>query len=38
MTYSSDGSSYSIVSAGPDGQAGTADDITLSDGAIDGGE
>ena len=37
LTYTSDGSSYSIVSAGPDGLSGTGDDITLQDGAIDGG-
>ncbi len=37
MTYTSDGSSYTIVSPGPDGREGTGDDITMRDGAIDGG-
>lgn len=36
MTYSSDGRTYSVVSAGADGQSGTADDVTLRDGAISG--
>lgn len=37
MTYSSNGRSYSIVSAGPDGATGTEDDLSLRDGAIFGG-
>ena len=37
MTYSSDGRTYSIVSSGPDGVSGTADDLTLRDGNISGG-
>ena len=37
MTYSSDGRSYSVVSSGPDGESGSADDIALRDGAIAGG-
>lgn len=37
MTCSSDGRTYSIVSAGPDMVFGTGDDIVLSDGAIKGG-
>jgi len=37
MTYSSNGRSYSIVSAGPDGATGTEDDLSLRDGAIAGG-
>ena len=37
MTYSSNGHSYSIVSAGPDGATGTEDDLSLRDGAISGG-
>ena len=34
MSYSSDGSTYRIVSAGEDGAFGTGDDITLQDGAF----
>lgn len=34
MTYSSDGTTYRIVSAGEDGAFGTEDDITLHDGAF----
>jgi hypothetical protein len=34
MTYSSDGSTYTIISAGEDGAFGTEDDITLHDGAF----
>ena len=37
MSYMSDGRSYTIVSPGPDGSAGTGDDFTLSDGAISTG-
>jgi hypothetical protein len=37
MTYASDGRSYSIVSAGPDGETGTPDDIALRDGAMSAG-
>ena len=37
MTYSSDGRTYSIVSAGPDMASGTEDDITLRDGSVSGG-
>ena len=37
MTYSSNGRSYSIVSAGPDGALGTEDDLSLRDGTITGG-
>jgi hypothetical protein len=37
MTYASDGRTYSIVSSGPDGVSGTADDLTLRDGNISGG-
>ena len=37
LSYSSDGRSYTIVSAGPDAAAGTGDDITLRDGAVSGG-
>lgn len=37
MTYSSDGRTYSVVSAGPDMSSGTGDDVTLRDGAITGG-
>lgn len=37
MTYSSNGRSYSVVSAGPDGATGTEDDLALRDGAITGG-
>ena len=38
MSYSSDGRAYSVVSAGPDGVSGSADDITLRDGAVVGGQ
>ena len=34
MSYASDGRSYSIVSAGPDGETGTPDDLSLRDGAV----
>ena len=37
MSYSSDGRSYSIVSAGPDGETGTPDDLSLRDGAVNPG-
>lgn len=37
MTYASDGRTYSIVSAGPDGVSGSPDDIALRDGAIAAG-
>ena len=37
MTYSSNGHSYSVVSAGPDGATGTDDDLSLRDGVISGG-
>lgn len=37
MSYRSDGRSYTIVSAGPDGSSGTGDDIVLSDGSITSG-
>jgi len=37
MTYASDGRSYSVVSSGPDGVSGTADDLSLRDGALAGG-
>jgi len=37
MSYASDGRAYSIVSAGPDGVSGSADDLTLRDGAVTGG-
>ncbi len=37
MTYASDGRTYSVVSAGPDGESGTGDDLSLRDGAIAGG-
>lgn len=37
MTYSSDGSTYTVISPGGDGRAGTADDVVLSDGVITGG-
>lgn len=37
MSYASDGRSYTIVSAGPDGGAGTGDDIVLRDGAVTSG-
>lgn len=37
MTYSSNGRSYSIVSAGPDGASGTDDDLSLRDNTIHGG-
>lgn len=37
MTYISDGNSYTIVSVGADGAAGTSDDITLEDGTVTGG-
>jgi hypothetical protein len=37
MSYASDGRTYSIVSAGPDGETGTADDLTLRDGAVSAG-
>jgi hypothetical protein len=37
MSYASDGKTYSVVSSGPDGVSGTADDITLRDGAVSGG-
>ena len=33
----SDGRTYSIVSSGPDGVSGTADDLSLRDGTISGG-
>jgi len=36
MSYSSDGRTYAIVSAGPDGRMGSGDDVTLRDGAIAG--
>lgn len=37
MSYSSDGRTYSVVSAGPDGVSGTGDDLSLRDGDIAGG-
>ena len=37
MSYASDGRSYSVVSAGPDGETGTPDDISLRDGAVSQG-
>jgi len=37
MTYASDGRTYSVVSAGPDGTSGTGDDIALRDGSITAG-
>ncbi|HET9480156.1 MAG TPA: type II secretion system protein GspG [Candidatus Polarisedimenticolia bacterium] len=37
MTYASDGRTYSVVSAGPDGVSGSEDDIALRDGAVAGG-
>ncbi|MGH9869235.1 MAG: type II secretion system protein GspG [Candidatus Polarisedimenticolia bacterium] len=37
MSYASDGRSYSVVSAGPDGETGTPDDIALRDGAVSQG-
>ncbi len=36
MTYACDGRTYSVVSAGADGESGTEDDVTLRDGAITG--
>jgi hypothetical protein len=38
FAYSSSGKSYTVSSSGPDGRAGTEDDITLADGAITGSE
>lgn len=37
MSYASDGRTYSIVSAGPDGESGTPDDLALRDGAVQTG-
>ena len=37
MSYSSDGRSYTITSAGDDGIVGSADDITMQDGAVSAG-
>jgi hypothetical protein len=37
MSYSSDGRSYTVVSGGPDGRAGTEDDYVLNDGSISPG-
>ncbi len=37
-SYYSSGVSYTVSSPGPDGRAGTQDDITLADGAIAGAE
>jgi hypothetical protein len=37
MSYQSDGRTYTIVSAGPDGRSGTQDDIVMTDGAISPG-
>jgi hypothetical protein len=37
MSYASDGRTYSVVSAGPDGETGTPDDLALRDGAVSEG-
>ena len=38
MSFQSDGSTYTIVSSGPDGRGGTQDDIVMRDGAISTGD